>query len=133
VPRAWDQRHAAGAGLLWRSERWEWSLAAGYRSGWPTTAVSLATLEPLPLAAAGARNAERLDAYFALDTRIARHFRFGDGDSLTVFLEVTNLTDRVNQCCVEYEINDDIGELQLEVQPVDYLRILPSLGLVWRF
>lgn len=131
--RAWDQRHAAGAGLLWRGERWEWSLAAGYRSGWPTTDVALATLEPLPLATAGPRNAARLDSYFALDARLARRWRLADGDALTAFVEITNLTDRVNQCCVEYEINDDPGETVLEVQPVDYLRLVPSLGFRWEF
>jgi hypothetical protein len=95
--------------------------------------VALADPGPPALAAAGPRNAERLGEYFALDARLARNFRLDDGDSLTVFLEVTNLTDRENECCVEYEINDDIGELQLEVQPVEYLRILPSAGVVWRF
>jgi hypothetical protein len=133
VPRAWDQRRALGAGLLWRWERWEWSLAGSYRSGWPTTAVALAEFGEPSLAAVGPRNAEQLGNYLALDTRLARDFRFSGGDSLTVFLEVTNLTDRVNQCCVEYEINDDIGEPQLETQRVDSLRIVPLLGFTWRF
>jgi hypothetical protein len=133
VPRSWDQHDALGLGLAWHGERWEWSLAASWRSGWPTTVVALVDAGPPALASVGSRNAERLGEYFTLDARLARHFRLEGGDSLTVFLEVTNLTDRENECCVEYEINDDIGELQLEVQPVDYLRILPSAGFVWRF
>ncbi len=133
IPRAWDQPDAFGAGFLWRRNAWELSLAAAWHSGWPTTAATLATFGDPSVAATGPRNAERLEDYFALDGRLARHFRFEGGDSLTVFLEVTNLTNRRNACCVEYEINDDIGANQLEVQDVEYLPVLPSLGFTWQF
>lgn len=133
VPRAWDQRDALGAGFLWRRDDWELSLATAYHDGWPTTAATLEQVGDPSLAAVGPRNAEKLGDYFSLDGRVARHFRFADGDSLTVFLEVTNMTNRRNDCCVEYEINDDIGETQLEVQDVEYLSVLPSLGFTWRF
>lgn len=133
IPRAWDQRDAFGAGLIWRSDGWELSLASTYRDGWPTTAVALEQVGDPSLAAVGPRNAGRLGDYFSLDGRLARHFGFSGGDSLTVFLEVTNITNRRNACCVEYEINDDIGATQLEVQDVEYLSVLPSLGFTWRF
>ena len=38
--RSWDQAHAFGAGLAWRTAQWELSLAGRYHSGWPTTALT---------------------------------------------------------------------------------------------
>jgi hypothetical protein len=85
--------------------------------------------------ATGPRNAERLGDYRSFDARIGRTFSFEDASELTVYFEVTNLFNENNQCCVEYEITDDDenGESILEVEPVNYLPALPSLGVVWRF
>jgi outer membrane receptor protein involved in Fe transport len=134
--RSWDQKHAFGAGVSWSTPRWELSLAGRYHSGWPTTSLSLAASEPLPLVATGPRNGERLDDYRTVDVRVARRFRFEHAGDLTVYLEVTNLFNENNECCVEFEITGDEeedAEPTLEVEPVHYLPALPSLGFVWRF
>jgi len=133
--RSWDQAHAFGAGVAWRTAEWELSLAGRYHSGWPMTALTLAETEPLPIVATGPRNAQRLGDYRSFDARIARTFSFEDTSELTVYFEVTNLFNENNQCCVEYEITDDDedGEPILEVEPVNYLPALPSLGVIWRF
>jgi hypothetical protein len=114
---------------------WDLSLAGRYHSGWPTTALALAATEPLPLIATGPRNAERLGDYRTLDARIARTFHFEDAGDLTVFLEVSNLFNENNECCIEYEITDDDEDAEpiLEVEPVHYLPALPSVGFIWRF
>jgi outer membrane receptor protein involved in Fe transport len=133
--RSWDQAHAFGAGLAWRTAKWELSVAGRYHSGWPTTALALAETEPLPIVATGPRNAERLGDYRSFDARIARNFSFEDAGELTVYFEVTNLFNENNQCCVEYEITDDDedGVPILETEPIKYLPALPSLGVIWRF
>ena len=133
--RSWDQAHAFGAGLAWRTAQWELSLAGRYHSGWPTTALTLAATDPIPIVATGPRNTDRLGDYRSFDARIARTFTFNDASELTIFLEVTNLFNENNECCVEYEITDDDedGEPILEIEPVHTLPVLPSLGLVWRF
>jgi outer membrane receptor protein involved in Fe transport len=133
--RSWDQAHAFGAGLAWRTAQWELSLAGRYHSGWPTTALTLAATDPIPIVATGPRNADRLGDYRSFDARIARTFTFEDASELTLFFEVTNLFNENNECCVEFEITDDDedGESILEVEPIHSLPALPSLGLVWRF
>lgn len=129
--RTWDQTNLLNAGLAWQTARWEASLAGTWHSGWPTTALQLSPGDPVPLALAGPRNAQRLRDYASLDGRIARKFRFEDGSRLTVFLELRNLSSRRNDCCTEYEIDDESGELELEA--VSYPPIFPSLGFVWQF
>jgi outer membrane cobalamin receptor len=133
--RSWDQSHAFGAGCSWSTAQWDLSLAGRYHSGWPTTALSLAAMEPLPLVATGPRNGERLGDYRTLDVRVARRFSFENAGELTVYLEVTNLFNENNECCVEFEITDEEedGESTLEVEPVHFLPALPSLGFIWRF
>jgi outer membrane receptor protein involved in Fe transport len=131
--RSWDQTHSVSAGLVWQTRDWDLSLAGRYRTGWPTTAFELAAVAPVSLIAVGPRNQERLGAYKSLDARVARKFRFERSGELTVFLEVANLFNRHNACCVEYEMDDEDGPLDLEVETINYLPTLPSLGVIWRF
>ncbi len=132
LPRNWDQTHALGAGIGWRDERWDLTAAVTWRSGWPTTPVELATLEPVAIADVGERNSRRLGAYLTLDLRAARRFAFDDS-VLTVFLEVTNATNRKNPCCVDYEIDSEEIEPLLELDTEPYLPTLPNVGFVWEF
>jgi hypothetical protein len=133
VPRSWDQEHAVGAGVTYRGSAWDLSLAGSWHSGWPTTAVELATLGPLPLVSTGPRNAGRLGDYLRFDLRVARRFEFESGDRLSVFLELSNLANRRNDCCVEYQLEDGGGMPYLDVAAVKSLPLVPSIGLVWSF
>jgi hypothetical protein len=129
VPRSWNQTHY----LSHRGPRWDFSLAASWHSGWPTTAVELATLEPFPLAVTGPRNRQRLGDYARLDARVARHYAFPNGQSLTLFLDVSNLTNRQNDCCVEYRLQTGSSPPFLDVGPFAALPLIPSIGFVWEF
>jgi outer membrane receptor protein involved in Fe transport len=131
--RSWDQTHYLSGGVAWTTDKWELSLATTYHTGWPTTSLELLTLEPIPLLGTGPRNGERLGAYSTIDLRAARVFTFSESKSLTVFLELNNAFNRRNECCVEFEINDDLGRLDLDAAAVKYLPILPSAGFIWRF
>jgi outer membrane cobalamin receptor len=133
--RSWDQTHALNAGFGWDTERWQVSAATSYRTGWPRANLVLVTTEPTPTSIA-VRNSGRLRAYADLDLRIARKFRFDETNLLTVFLEVSNVLNRNNQCCIEYEYEDEEeeeGEPFLELESVNSLPLLPSLGFSWRF
>jgi outer membrane receptor protein involved in Fe transport len=132
VPRSWDQRHALGGGVGWNGDRWELTAAVAWRSGWPTTPIELVATEPVAIAAAGGRNSERLGTYLTLDLRAARRFVF-DRSLLTVYLEVTNATNRGNECCTEYEFNSEQGEPGLETEPTYYPPTIPNLGFVLEF
>ncbi|MGB5622961.1 MAG: TonB-dependent receptor [Gammaproteobacteria bacterium] len=135
IPRAWDQREAYSGGFNWDSGGWNVSLAGSYRSGWPTTEVELIQSQPIGLVATGRRNDENLSDYFTIDARIAREFRLPNS-TLIAFLEVTNVFDRNNDCCVEYELEEDEEGLlppDLALQTRDYLPTLPSIGFTWRF
>jgi len=132
--RSWDQRHLFSGGLSWRGARWELSVAGVYHSGWPTTAVALTQTEPIPIATAAPRNARRLQDYRSLDVRAARRFQLPGAGELTIFMEVGNVLNRGNVCCVEYELeSEETPEPTLDMSTLSYLPITPSLGVIWRF
>jgi len=132
--RSWDQRNYVSGGLTWRGSFWEASLAATWHQGWPTTEVALETLDPFPLAAVGKRNAINLSDYVRLDLRVARRFDIGGAGELTAFLEVNNVTQRNNDCFVEYQLEDtEIPQTFLDVEPRGSLPLVPSLGVLWKF
>ena len=131
--RSWDQRKYVSGGLGWRGDQWEATLAVAWHRGWPTTEVELLTLEPFPLASAEKRNASHLDDYARIDLRIARRFDLGSAGELTAFAEVNNMMNRNNDCCVEYEIEDEEGDPFFDVQARGALPWIPSVGIVWKF
>lgn len=133
IHRSWDQRHYVSSGLDYQRGGWELALAAVWHSGWPATEVDLATLEPLPLVAAGPRNAIRLSDYVRIDARLARRFELDRGGDLTLFLEAVNVLKRGNSCCVEYDLEDVDGEISFDAGPRNSLPLIPSIGFIWRF
>lgn len=133
VSRGWDQRHSASGGVTYRRQGWEMSLAAAWHSGWPLVETELVETDPVPLVEAGERGAGRLSGYARLDARVARRFELEDGGELTVFAEVANLLKRGNDCCVDYDLEDEDGELIFDASPRKSLPLIPSIGFVWRF
>ncbi len=132
--RSWDQRDYVSGGLTWRGNLWELSFAATWHRGWPTTGVELETLDPFPLVAVDKRNAARIGDYSRIDLRVARRFEFESAGELTAFFEVNNLINRKNDCCVEYQIEDEEPEpVFLDVEATDSLPLIPSIGVVWKF
>lgn len=132
--RNWDQRDYVSAGLNWHDDRWEIGLAATWHQGWPTTAVQLQTLDPIALVDVAKRNASRIPNYLRFDLRVARRFELESAGELTAFLEVSNLFNRVNACCVEYQLEeDDNDNVVLDVEATNAVALVPSVGVVWKF
>ena len=53
--------------------------------------------------------------------------------SLTVFFEISNAFNRRNECCTEFELDDESEEPVLVLESIRSLPLLPSLGVIWRF
>lgn len=72
-------------------------------------------------------------AYVDIDARIARKFHFKDTSSLTAFFEISNALNRRNECCMEFELDEESEEPVLVLESIRSLPLLPSLGVIWRF
>ena len=140
--RSWDQRHALLAGLNYNSKRWDFGVVANIHSGWPLTELELvdegvdADGEALLVARPGPRNAGRHATFASLDVRLARKWRLQKG-TLTAFVEISNLTNRRNPCCLDWDLVEDetTGELSQELERgIDYwMPVLPAVGVLWEF
>ena len=140
VPRSWDQRHTVNLGLSFRrNERWSFDATWMYHTGWPTTPVTAAwvtaadgsqTIRATP----GERNSQRYSPYHRLDVDLRRRFNLENG-SLSLFLNVTNLYNRDNACCVTgFDVQPQPGG-QVRVDPEEgfWLEQIPQFGLIWEF
>jgi outer membrane cobalamin receptor len=128
VPRSWDQRLAWSSGIDWHRGQWRVGGAATLRSGWPITPIGYTVDGDAVL---GSRNADRLPAFATLDLRVEYRRPLAVG-RLTVALEVSNLTNRLNQCCVDVEVDDiDTPDESIVAEKEFWPRLLPSLSIEW--
>jgi outer membrane receptor protein involved in Fe transport len=138
--RNWDQRNAASFGVnLQLPGRWNVNLAGTYHSGWPTTEVTAVLIENedgelVPEPVLGPRNEARFPAYHRLDVRATKRFEVGHGE-LGLVIEVLNLLDTRNVCCVddfEFVVGDD-GSVVVDPQYQYWAPIIPSVGIQYQF
>ncbi len=132
--RNWDQTHAFQAGLAWHRKNWEYGFAANIHTGWPTTLATLETdgngdlklvFEP--------RNQARLNTFASIDFKATRIWQY-EKSRISAFVEFSNLLNRQNQCCVDYDIEEEDGEGPVFERSIDsWLGIVPAVGVLWEF
>jgi hypothetical protein len=123
VLRSWDQSLAATVGASWQAARWNLSALGGWHRGWPRTPL---TLNPLTL---GRRNSDRWGDYYSVDLRGNYVWPLRHGD-FSVVLEVTNATNRGNECCAVLETAAD-GRFTSDVD--HWLPTIVNLGFSYRW
>ena len=138
IPRSWDQRQRLAAGVAWSGEKWVFSAAANYHTGWPETELFLITAPssagiPQMVTVPGERNALRLGSYSRVDLRAERSMDTATGQ-FRFFVEATNLLERANPCCVEYDLEHAADGTPFLAREVG--RGVPrflSVGVRWEF
>ncbi len=139
VLRSWDQPQAFQGGFGWSNKTWDLSLAASVHSGWPTTDLALIESgidgngDPILIVVPGPRNTLRHETFASIDVRASRRFKVGRG-TLTAFVEISNITNRHNECCVDWDLIDDTAGNVILEHGLDYwLPRLPAFGVLWEF
>ncbi|MDH3351224.1 MAG: TonB-dependent receptor [Gammaproteobacteria bacterium] len=138
--RSWDQRHAFQGGINWTNGKWDVALAANIHSGWPTSDLTLVEDgvddegEPEFVAIIGPRNVERLGSFASVDFRVSRKWKLRRG-SFMAFFEVSNLANRKNVCCRDWDFDEDevTGEDVFEGDVDYWMPLLPAFGVLWEF
>jgi outer membrane receptor protein involved in Fe transport len=124
IRRSWDQPLSVSAGLAWKGSRASVSVLGGWHRGWPRTPV---TTEPLRV---GPRNSERWGDFHTLDLRGSWTWQLASGD-LAVVLDVTNATNRANECCSVLETSEETSLLEAEVD--QWLPTIFNIGFTYRW
>jgi len=138
TPRLWEQEHTLSAGLSWTGAKWNLNLAGLFHGGSPTTGLSHEVIATpggdMDVIVAGERNGAKLGNYARVDLRASRVVQMRSG-RFSYYLEVTNLANRENPCCVEsfhLETNRN-GFTWLDLEETDWLPMLPSFGFQFEF
>jgi outer membrane receptor protein involved in Fe transport len=130
--RSWDQSLALTAGISWQGSRLNLSALAGWHRGWPRTPLGFATAPPVAGEAAivlGNRNDDRWNDFYTLDLRGSYLWQLERGD-FSVVLEVTNVTDRRNECCA---VLHAAGDGTFSAATDHWLPIVANLGFSYRW
>ena len=115
------------------------SLGGLYHNGTPTTYIGIEST-PLPggghevEGVVGTRNADNFSAYTRLDLRANRDVQLRNS-KLSFYVEVTNLFNSENVCCVEdfHLVPGRNNQPFLEIEHGNWLPMLPSFGFQWEF
>ena len=97
---------------------------AGWHSGWPRTPFELTPPGVLP------RNSSRWSDYYTLDLRGSWTWQFAGGD-LSAVVDVTNATNRPNECCTVLANPGSPPGFQSNVDP--WLPALVNIGFTYRW
>ncbi len=138
--RSWDQTHAFQGGISWSNEKWDVSVATNVHTGWPLTELMLfedgvdEDGEIQYVAIPGPRNSNRHSTFASLDFRISRKWKLERG-SLMAFFEVSNITNRRNECCIDFDLDEDedTGEVEFDRGVEYWMPLLPAIGILWEF
>ncbi len=130
VPRSWDQKHAAAAGIAWRETPWLWSSDATWHTGWARNRLYALNVNPaefglLPL------NVRKWPAYFSLDSRLTWAHPLPKG-ALELFGEIDNATNHANPCCIDVQYLGETTHPLLERTTSVWLPRFALVGATWK-
>ncbi len=129
VPRSWDQPWAFEAGMIRTGALWTVSFSTSYHEGWPSTSLALVEEQLV----AGPFNTGRVADFQSVDVRVSRRIELSRSE-LTVFGELINAFNHFNPCCLAYDLETDPAEgISLETNFDEWLPLVPSVGVFWRF
>jgi outer membrane receptor protein involved in Fe transport len=133
VSRSWDQPQALNLGLAWTAHPWSASAVLGWHSGWPRTRwIWTPATESSPESLLiGTRNQARWGNYFTADVSAA-WTRTSPRTELSFWLELTNATDRSNECCVHL-VSPTLDGGRSVTQPNSWPSRTVNVGVAWRF
>ncbi len=129
IPRSWDQPHAVNGGATWSGGPWRTSMLMSWHRGWPRTRFSASSMAGGHVRLA-TRNSSRWGNYFTLDMSASWTRPFARSD-LAVWAELTNGTDRPNECCVHL-LSPTATDRRLIPERNSWLPRTLNVGLTWR-
>ena len=114
------------AGGEWTAPAWTVTANLSYRWGWPIATPRLVN----GIVTAESYNADRLPDFASADVSASRSVEVRHG-TFNWYVEVSNLFDHENQCCLKYGPGSAPGTLFTEYDQL--LGRVPNLGLRWQF
>jgi hypothetical protein len=117
-----------------KGEKWDFGVVATGHSGWPRTSVVLDASDPMaPVVRFTERNQLNYSTFGTLDMRVRYTTPVRKG-KLSYFFELSNATNRNNECCVDFDVDTSSANSPLlELERKNWLPLTPALGVLWQF
>jgi hypothetical protein len=129
VPRSWDQHNSLKFNLhtpfnIKYFKNWQLDFNANYHTGWAKTDL----IQNGDSFQVGARNKGNFPDFYQLDIKLSKLYQLQSG-KLKLALQVNNLLNRENFCCINYQLDD--GEL--ESREKSWLPLAPNISIVYNW
>jgi hypothetical protein len=133
APRTWEQNHSLNAGVSWTQRPWLLSANVTWHTGWRRNELSLVSApeDPVPVLALAPRNASAWPDYFSLDLRASWMRKMPRG-SLQAFVELDNVTNHGNLCCINYQLAPSEAGPVLVSDTSNWLPRFVLFGVSWQ-
>lgn len=135
-PRQREQEHSFNFNASYRfGRKWNFNAAWLYHTGWRVTPLNLVAGQEGYSIVPGEIYSEKLPAYHRLDLRINRAVFVGQKRSFELYIDIFNAYNRKNLRGFESYgiIQNPDGTAALARERENWLPILPSFGLSWKF
>jgi len=128
--RSWDEEWSLKLGGEWDRDQWTVTSSTTLRSGWPISGPMIVN----GVLTSTAYNQLRLADFTTFDIRTNHRAPTANGE-FNWYIEITNLFDRANYCCLDYTFEPAAGGAPagVEVSRDELLGIVPNIGMRWEF
>lgn len=128
VPRETDHTHTFNADMNYALRRnWNLNLGWTYRTGWPTTPLTILEKNGELVPVLGPVHSRRLPAYHRLDLRLSRDWALFAG-TFTFYADARNLYNRRNAAGIDVQLAEETLITDTERWP----GLVGSMGVAWR-
>ena len=136
LPRQTEQEHTINLNANYRvGRKWNLNAAWVFHTGWHTTPIELGQDAEGPTLVPGEIYSDTFPAYHRLDLRINRSVYLSQRRSFELYIDILNAYNRKNVSGYEdYRIETDAnGQPTIAFEQENWLPLLPSFGLSWKF
>lgn len=132
VPRRWSQSNAINAQISWQRNNFSLAAAVTWHSGWRTSMLQNAIPVETQIPLETVLNNTELREYFSLDISASKSWRLGK-TLMTVHADITNVTERNNLAGIDFDIEEEDGEMTLVPDGETLLPLISSIGVIISF
>lgn len=130
--RRWSQRHTCSLGSSFQKGNFSLAAELSWHSGWRSSLLPDFIPEDTVMPVDSVLNNRELKEYLSLDIG-ARYFWELGKTRLEIYADITNLSDRVNQAGIDFDVEEVDGGIELVPDYEILLRRVTSIGLTFSF
>ena len=132
APRRWSQENTVNAIVSWQKNELTLSAALSWHSGWRSTFLPESIPQDTSVAIEQVLNNTELRSYLSLDISASHSWEVG-ATQITLYGDVTNVMQRDNISGVDFEFEEEAGEILFAPESERLMPRIATLGIILAF